>query len=388
MKKKSIIHIITRLLNGGADENTVFSCNHSVSIGDDVTLIIGKEQTKEILSKIDSRVSLVVVEDLIMEISPIKDLRALFKIKKIINKISPDVVHTHTSKAGILGRFAAWLSGTKLIIHTIHSLPFISANFFTKIFYLFIEKITSLATHEFINVSNGTMEIYLKYKIGNLSNHHVIYSAFDVEKFKNINKHQALKDLNTDIKLESSKIIVRMGRFEKLKGYRELIETFNKILLKFPNTVLILVGDGELLAENKQLSKILNLERNIIFTGFTDHPEKIIAIADVCVMNSEREGLSRAMLQYLAGGKPVVCSNIYGVTEVMKNEINGSLYDGKNPNGLYDKLLFLLSNEEHLKNLTIGAKNTDISKWSLEIMGKKIDELYNSKLSIELKKSY
>ena len=382
MKKKSIIHIITRLLNGGADENTVFSCNHSVSIGDDVTLIIGQEQNKEILSKIDSRVSLVVVEDLIIEINPIKDLWALFEIKKIIKKISPNVVHTHTSKAGVLGRFAAWLSGTKLIIHTIHSLPFISANFFTKFFYLFMEKITSLITHEFINVSNGTKEIYLKYKIGNLSNHHVIYSAFDVEKFKNTNKHQALKDLNTDIDLESAKIIIRMGRFEKLKGYRELIETFNKILLKFPNTVLILVGDGELLVENKQLSKTLNLEKNIIFTGFTDHPEKIIALADVCVMNSEREGLSRAMLQYLAGGKPVVCSNIYGVKEVMKNEINGSLYEGKDPNGLYDKLLFLLSNEEHLKNLTIGAKKTDISKWSLEIMGKKIDELYNSKLSI------
>ena len=229
MKKKSIIHIITRLLNGGADENTVFSCNHSVSIGDDVTLIIGKEQNKEILSKIDSRVRLVVVEDLVIEISPIKDLLALFKIKKIIKQILPDVVHTHTSKAGILGRFAAWLSGTKLIIHTIHSLPFISANFFTKIFYLFIEKITSLITHEFINVSNGTKEIYLKYKIGNLSNHHVIYSAFDVEKFKNTNKHQALKDLNMDIDLESAKIIIRMGRFEKLKGYRELIETFNKI---------------------------------------------------------------------------------------------------------------------------------------------------------------
>ena len=383
MKKKSIIHIITRLLNGGADENTVFSCNHSVSIGDDVTLIIGQEQNKEILSKIDSRVSLVVVEDLIIEINPIKDLWALFEIKKIIKKISPNVVHTHTSKAGVLGRFAAWLSGTKLIIHTIHSLPFISANFFIKILYLFMEKITSLITHEFINVSNGTKEVYLKYKIGNLSNHHVIYSAFDVEKFKNTNKHQALKDLNTDIDLESAKIIIRMGRFEKLKGYRELIETFNKILLKFPNTVLILVGDGELLVENKQLSKTLNLEKNIIFTGFTDHPEKIIALADVCVMNSEREGLSRAMLQYLAGGKPVVCSNIYGVKEVMKNEINGSLYEGKDPNGLYDKLLFLLSNEEHLKNLTIGAKKTDISKWSLEIMGKKIDELYNSKLSIE-----
>jgi len=107
MKKKSIIHVITRLLNGGADENTVFSCNHSVAIGDDVMLLTGQEQNKEILSKIDSRVRLVVVEDLINEINPIKDLLALFKIKKIIKQKSPHVVHTHSSKASVKGRFSS-----------------------------------------------------------------------------------------------------------------------------------------------------------------------------------------------------------------------------------------------------------------------------------------
>ena len=88
MKKKSIIHIITRLMNGGADENTVFTCNHSVAIGDDVTLLTGQEQDKEILSKIDNRVQLVVVKDLINEINPIKDLLALFQIKNIIKNNS------------------------------------------------------------------------------------------------------------------------------------------------------------------------------------------------------------------------------------------------------------------------------------------------------------
>jgi glycosyltransferase involved in cell wall biosynthesis len=380
VKKKSIIHIITRLMNGGADENTVFSCNHSVGIGDDVVLITGHEQNKEILSKIDSRVKLITVNDLILKIDPIKDLQALFKIKKIIKEISPDVVHTHSSKAGVIGRFAAWLSGAKLIIHTIHSLPFIGANFFTKKIYLVIEKVTSFITDKFINVSNGTMEIYLRYKIGHPSNHHVIYSAFDLEKFKNANKNEGLKELNTSIDLNSSKIIMRMGRFEKIKRYKELIETFNKILVKFPDVVLILVGDGELLAENIQLSKKLNLEKNIIFTGFTAYPEKIIALSDICIMNSEREGLSRAMLQYLAGGKPVICSNIYGVEEVMKDNINGCLYDVNDSNGLYNKLLLLLSNEQYLNKITVGAEKTDISNWSLKFMGKRINDLYDASL--------
>jgi len=383
MKKKSIIHIITRLINGGADENTVFTCNHSVAIGDDVTLLTGQEQNKEILSKIDNRVRLVVIKDLIKEINPIKDLLALFQIKKIIKRISPDVVHTHNSKAGVIGRFAAWLSNVKLIIHTIHIVSFIGVNFFTKTVYLIVEKITSFITDEFINVSKGTMEIYLKYRIGRLSNHHVIYSAFDVDKVKNANKHQALNDLNINLNLNSSKVIVSIGRFEKVKRHKELIETFNKILSKFPNAVLILVGDGELLIESKQLSKKLNLEENIIFTGFTVYPEKIIALADICIMNSEREGLSRAMLQYLAGGKPVICSDIYGVKEVMKDEINGCFFDLKDSKGLYNKISLLLSNDEYLNKLTNGAKKTDVSKWSLEFMGKKINDLYNSVLLVK-----
>ena len=380
MKKKSIIHIITRLLNGGADENTVFTCNHSVAIGDEVIILTGQEQDKEILSKIDSRVRLIEVKDLTRDINPIKDVLALFQIKKIIKKISPDIVHTHESKAGILGRFAAWFCNVKLVIHTVHTLPFINANFFVKIFYLTAEKITSFITDEFINVSKGTMEICLKYRIGRLSNHHIIYSAFDVDKFRNVNKSQALNDLNIDINLNNSKVIVRIGRFEKLKRYNDLIETFGKILQKFPNAVLILVGDGDLLLESKQLSKKLNLEKNIIFTGFTEYPEKIIALADICIMNSEREGLSRAMLQYLAGGKPVICSNIYGIKEVMKDEINGCFFELKDSKGLYNKISLLLSNDEYLNKLTNGAKQTDISNWSIEIMGKKINDLYNSVL--------
>ncbi len=383
MKKKSIVHVITRLMNGGADENTVSTCNYFVSIGNEVTLISGPEQEKEIISKIDSRVHLITVKDLINKIHPLKDTFALFKISKIIKHISPDIVHTHNSKAGVIGRFAAWFSGSKLIIHTIHTLPFVGVNFFIKLFYIIIEKITSLITDKFINVGKGTMETYLKYKIGRSANHHIIYSGFNIDKFKNADKLPFLNTFNKSANLDSSKIFLRMGRFEKVKRYEDLIITFNKILIKFPKSLLILVGQGELLPMCKQLSKKLNIEKNIIFTGFTEFPEKMIAWADVCIMNSEREGLSRAMLQYLAGGKPVICRNINGVKEVMKDNINGCLYEANDPNGLYNKLLLLLSNEEHLNKITVGAKKTDISNWSLKFMGKKINDLYNSSLLVK-----
>jgi len=99
-------------------------------------------------------------------------------------------------------------------------------------------------------------------------------------------------------------------------------------------------------------------------------------------MNSEREGLSRAMLQYLAGGKPVICSNIYGVNEIIKDEINGCLYNLNDSNGLYKKIALVLSNDDYLKTLSSGAKKTDLSDWSLEFMGKKINDLYDLNLKI------
>ena len=148
MKKKSIIHIITRLINGGADENTVLTCNYSVALDNKVTLIIGTANDKEILSKVDKRVNLIKLKHLIRSINPIKDILALIQIKLLIKKLSPDIVHTHTSKAGVLGRIAAWLSGVPLIVHSVHILAFVNVNFVLKAIYLIIEKLIEKITHK------------------------------------------------------------------------------------------------------------------------------------------------------------------------------------------------------------------------------------------------
>ena len=120
MKKKNIVHVITRLINGGADENTVISCNYSISVGNNVSLIMGSNADKEILNKLDKKVNLITVKNLIRSINPYKDILALIHVRKEIKKLSPDIVHTHTSKAGFIGRLAAWLSGVPLIVHTVH----------------------------------------------------------------------------------------------------------------------------------------------------------------------------------------------------------------------------------------------------------------------------
>ena len=384
MKKKSIIHIITRLINGGADENTVLTCNYSVALGNKVTLIIGAANDKEILSKVDKRVNLIKLKHLIRSINPIKDILALIQIKLLIKKLSPDVVHTHTSKAGVLGRIAAWLSGVPLIVHSVHILAFVNVNFVLKAIYLIIEKLIEKITDKYINVSSGMMDIAIKYKIGSPSKHSVIYSAFDTYKFKNATKAPDLEEyLISKRTADDLKIILMIAAFEKRKRHKQLIEIFSKICKKHPNTILFLVGDGKLILDIKNQVKKLELEKNVIFTGFRDDPERIIALADICIINSEREGLPRAVIQYTAGGKPSICANLPGIEEIIKDGVNGYVFNIKDFQKLYSKLSHLLSNPEDLKRLTKGAKETDVSRWSVEFMGKKIEKLYDMSLSIK-----
>ena len=381
VRKKSIIHIITRLINGGADENTVISCNYSVSIGNKVSLIIGANSDIEILYKLDNRVNLIKVKNLIRSINPLKDILALICIQKEIKKLSPDIVHTHTSKAGIIGRIAAWLSGVPLIVHTVHILPFLNVNFIMKALYLILEKLIANITGKYINVSTGMMETSLRYKIGIPSKHSVIYSAFDTHKFINAKKSIGLNEpLFDEIRSENAKIILMIGAFERRKRHKELVDIFNDISKAYPNTILILVGDGLLISEIKNQVKKLKLEKKVIFTGFRNDPEKMIALADICVLNSVREGLPRVVMQYIAGGKPAITTNLPGIEEIIKDGMNGEVFDMHDPKVLYNKLSDLLSNNEKLIKLTNGAKETDVSNWSIESMGKKIEDLYSSAL--------
>ena len=381
MRAKTIVHIITRLVNGGADENTVISCNYSASVGNKVYLLIGSENETEIINKLNKKVELIVVKNLVRKISPLKDMMALIQINSLLKKLSPDIVHTHTSKAGIIGRIAAWINGDCLIVHTVHILPFLNVNLLIKTFYLLLEKIVAKITHKFINVSSGMMEASLLYKIGVPSKHSIIYSAFDTNKFKNAQKSINLIEsfLNNQLP-KGSRIILMLGAFEKRKRHEQLVNIFNSISEKFPNTILLLAGEGNQMLKIKDQVKKLKLEQKVIFTGFRDDPEKIIALADICILNSIREGLPRVVMQYIAGGKPTITTNLPGINEIVKDGINGCVFNMQNHEALYNKLSVLLSDDDKLKKLTNGAKETDISNWSIENMGKQIEDLYSSAL--------
>ena len=183
--KKKIVHIITRFINGGAEENTLITCNYSAKKGDKVYLVTGKEIDKEIISKLNSKIKVIKINNLIREIDFIKDLKAMYKIFKFLKFINPDIVHTHESKAGAIGRLAAFFSKTKIIIHTVHILPFLNVNFLKKVFYIFIERSLSKITNKYICVSQGMLKESLKYNVGFKKQYQIVHSGFNIKKFKN-----------------------------------------------------------------------------------------------------------------------------------------------------------------------------------------------------------
>ena len=380
--KKKICHVITRFINGGAEENTMLTCNYSIKLGDNVTLIIGKETNKEILYKLSKKIKVIKINNLVRDIDPIKDILAFFEIKRIFNKLKPDIVHTHESKAGILGRIAAKISRVNLIVHTVHILPFVNVKYYKKYFYILIEKLTSYITDKFICVSKGMLIESLKFKIGNKEKYKIIHSGFDIKKFKYTKKEPKIIKINEYNKNPKKfKLILMMGAFEERKRQIEFLHIFKKIIKIFDKTILVFVGSGKLLNKTKRLSSDLGLKKRVYFSGFRNDPEKFISLSDICVMNSVREGLPKVVPQYYSAGKPVISTNLPGIQEIISHSKNGYIYNPYKQNELFKILKLLLEKPEELKKITKNARKTNVSKWSHIKMPIKINDLYDELLN-------
>ena len=321
-----VTHIITRLVVGGAQENTLSTIKGLLTKpGLEVKLIsgptIGPEGSLEgEATKIPGL--LTIVPELVRPVHPLKDFIALHKLEKILRAQKPDLVHTHSGKAGILGRLAAKRAGVPIIIHHIHGPSFGSfqgtlANFvFTA-----AEKYAAKFTDHFFCSAGAMTRIHLAVGIGNPSMFTRIFSGFKLEPFLHATNDLALRrQLGLD---ENHFVIGKIGRIFQLKGHADLVTAFAKILPQIPHARLLFVGDGLLRDEIEKQIRALGLDGKVIFTGLVPPGEvaRYVGIMDCLAHLSYREALSRALPQALAAGKPVVAYDFDGADEVcLENE--------------------------------------------------------------------
>ncbi|MDI6802583.1 MAG: glycosyltransferase family 4 protein [Bacteroidota bacterium] len=329
-RKIKVLHIITLFSVGGATETVVSIAKGLKDKGYDVTIISGSHISSEgnmlPIAK-EFGLNVTIIPDLKRNIHPIYDLKSLFHIKKIIKEGNFDIVQTHSSKAGIIGRFAARLAGVKHIVHTIHGLPFHSyQNSIIRWLYIFIEKLSAKITSVLVAVSNQIVKESLHYKVGKNEQFVVIRSGFNTDDYRvnpeTSDKYRKMLGFKRD-----DFVIGKISRLSKLKGHSILIQVLPNIIKEFPQVKIMFVGDGEMMNELVTKVKGLGINEHVIFTGAVP-PSAIpdyLSAMDAVIHTSLHEGLPRVIPQALLMRKPVITYNLDGAPEIIIDDYNGLL---------------------------------------------------------------
>ncbi|MAM94863.1 glycosyltransferase family 4 protein [Parvibaculum sp.] len=368
-----IVHVITRFVNGGADENTLLTCNHQAEAGHEVWLVYGRDWTERMRGQLDPRVRAVELPSLVREVSPVKDIAALAGLARLYRRVRPDIVHTHTSKAGIVGRLAAlaWLPARG--VHGVHILPFTSEPFLKRIVYVLLEKLVALRTHAFIDVSEGMRDLCLEYRLGTNDNHFVIRSGMDVAKFRKATPADDIAALSGG----EAVVLGYVAVLERRKRHREMLEALVPVLKAQSHVSLVLAGDGP---ERHVIEAIIHengLQDRVRVLGFREDVERVVAGCDICVFASQREGLPRSVVQYVIAGKPVVASALPGIERVIRDGENGFVVAGDRLEGLAEGVETLMRDTGLRASFAAASAATDLSEWDARTMTDQIGSVYS-----------
>jgi len=376
-----VTHIITRLVIGGAQENTLATVlGLREKPGVTINLISGPTAGPEgsLEPELDRAPGILTgVPELVRPVHPWKDWMALRRLTKILRQTRPDIVHTHSGKAGILGRLAAYRAGVPMVIHTIHGPSFgnfqnAAANFVFRA----AEKRAARVTTHFIAVADAMKTQYLAAGIGRPEQYAKIFSGFPLEPLLTAKNDPGVR---ARFGLQPGDFVVgKIARLFKLKGHDDLFAVASELVRRCPQIKFLLIGDGEWRERFQTLAKSLNLERHFIFTGLVPPAAmpSLVGIMDALVHLSLREGLPRALPQALAAGKPVVAYDCDGAGEVCFDGRTGFLVRPGDLAGLTNRLLELANNPVLCKKLGETGRDFVRKNFAVEKMVDAIYHLY------------
>lgn len=375
-----IAHVITRFIPGGADENTLLTCNHQARSGHEVILISGQTWSGEIRKDLDPLVRFTVVPSLRREISPLNDAMALIQLTRMFNRVRPDVVHTHTSKAGILGRLAARIASCNRIIHGVHILPFSGIHGATTAIYELSERICGSFTDAFVHVSPALMKDCLDRGIGASSLHAVALSGMNITRYQNAAPPDDVEFFLKSPVGDAQKpiILLNVGALEPRKGQRKFLPVFKALVDECPNLVLLLAGDGSDRRKIAQEIDDFGLINHVRLLGHRSDVDRLLAIADIALTCSEHEGLPRTVVQAAIAGVPIVTTSLPGIEILIDHGKTGMIVPVGAYQAMGSALLRLIRNDELRSHMRDELTRGDYTAWATDSMLHKIDEVYRT----------
>ena len=347
-----IAHIITRMIVGGAQENTLLTCEDLLHRhGDEVLLITGPTQGPEgsLLDRAAAnRVPVETSPSLCRAIHPLRDGAAYFDLKRRLRRFAPDVVHTHSAKAGILGRAAAWSLGVPAVVHTIHGAPtHAGQNRAAQAAIWACERWAATRCHGLISVADAMTEQFLHAGVANPAKFVTIHSGMDVRPFLESGQHR--QRVRSELGYAEGDVVIgKVARLFRHKGHEDVIRAMRRVVDQCPQARLLLVGGGVLMQPLRKMVQHEGLDRHVQFTDLVP-PERIpelMAAMDLVVHASYREGLARALPQALLCGRPAVAYDLDGSREVVIPDQTGWLVEAGNIPQLAQRLVQLVEDAD------------------------------------------
>lgn len=374
-----MLHVITRLVRGGADENTLYTVRGLDKSRYVVDLAVGRDSELDQLDLPDG-VGILSVPELVRDPNPWLDTIALFRLAAIIRRGRYQIVHTHTAKAGFLGRLAAALVGTPIIVHTVHGVSFHEhLSTVQRWFYLLLERVAARFTDQFVTVGEDVKDIYLRSGIGSATEYETIYSGMPLEDYF------TAADMTTEERVRvrrqlgygpEHQVVAMAARLEDRKGHTYLLQAAARLAARYPAMRVLLLGDGPKRAAIAQEAQRLGIADRVQFAGHRGDLAPILASVDVSVLTSLWEGLPRVLVQAAAAGRPILTFDVEGAWEVVRDGQTGFIVPSRDIDTFVVRLETLLSDRVHAAALGAAGRERIGDDWTVETMVSRLDRMY------------
>lgn len=379
-KQITVVHIITKMELGGAQRNTLYTVQHLDPERFRVFLLTGSGG--ELLGEAGACAGHRIIADLIREISPRRDFAALLQIRSALIRImadapldAPVIVHTHSSKAGIIGRWAAWLAGVRIIVHSVHGFGF---HDFQKpsvrLMYKVLERITSRITKKFIVVSEANCRVGEAAGIFKRDAACLIRSGIDIDAFARA--PQDMQAVRRELGIpQDVPLITMVACFKPQKAPLDFVRACAAVHRLHPRACFLLAGDGELREQIAAAVASHGLEKNFFMPGWRRDVADLLHSSQIAVLSSYWEGLPQVVPQACAAGLPIVATRVDGTPEVILDGVNGFLVQPGDVELMAQKIAYLLENPQEAR--AMGATGeTMIAEFDINAMVRAQEQLY------------
>ncbi len=377
MKRFRVAHVITRLCKGGAQENTF----HTVRLGNqerfESHLIAGYAGGPE--GSIEDAVRAAGIDiirepALVRNAAPMRDTLALMRLTRLFKRNRYDIVHTHTSKAGFLGRLAAERAGVPIVVHTPHGNIF--QGYFSKLqtlMFIWMERHAARRTDRIIELTAGGIEEHLAQDIGQREQYRVIYSGIDFAPYETALRKREETRLALGATPDTY-LVGGVGRLERVKGFAYFVQAARLIADKAPQARFFIAGQGSL--EDALRGEASSVAERFQFLGLREDVPDLMAAMDLIVVPSLNEGMGRVLLEAAAAATPAVASNVGGIPDIVVDGGTGVLVPSRDASALAEAVISLAKDAERRRGMGELARAMAVPAYSIEHMVEQIEMLY------------